>query len=128
MTKKSAAQEIRFFGKIGFLKINLVSKKSDFLEKSDFSNRAQTCPKNDKEIRCPRNPIFWKNRISQTNRVPKHTQKMTKKSVSKKSDCPRNPIFWKNRISQTNRVPKHAQKKCDAKRLASGPGYRIDRA
>jgi hypothetical protein len=28
------------------------------LEKSDFSNRAQTCPKNEKEIRCPRNPIF----------------------------------------------------------------------
>jgi hypothetical protein len=46
----------------------------------------------------PRNPIFWKNRISQT--VPKRAQKM--------KNCPRNPIFWKNRISQT--VPKHAQK------------------
>jgi hypothetical protein len=62
-----SAQEIRFFGKIGFLKpleksdfSNLwknrisqtvrpkVSKKSDFLEKSDFSNRV---PKSAQEIR-----------------------------------------------------------------------------
>jgi hypothetical protein len=61
--KKSAAQEIRFFGKIGFLK-----------------QCAQTGPKNDKEIRGPRNPIFWKNRIFQT--VPKPAQKMTKKSAA----------------------------------------------
>jgi hypothetical protein len=79
--KKKGAQEIRFFGKIGFLK-----------------PCAQTCPKNEKEIRCPRNPIFWKNRISQT----------VCPNVFKKFRCPRNPIFWKNRISQT--VPKHAQK------------------
>jgi hypothetical protein len=47
MKNKSGAQEIRFFGKIGFLK-----------------PCAQTCPRNEKQIRCPRNPIFWKNRIS----------------------------------------------------------------
>jgi hypothetical protein len=62
MKNKSAAQEIRFFGKIGFL------------------NRAQTCPKNEKQILCPRNPIFWKNRISQT--VPKRAQKMKNKSAA----------------------------------------------
>jgi hypothetical protein len=62
MTNKSAAQEIRFLGKIGFL------------------NRAQTCPKNEKSILCPRNPIFGKNRISQT--VPKRAQKMKKKSAA----------------------------------------------
>jgi hypothetical protein len=43
MKNKSAAQEIRFLGKIGFL------------------NRAQTCPKNEKQICGPRNPIFWHN-------------------------------------------------------------------
>jgi hypothetical protein len=108
MTKKSAAQELRFFGKIGFL------------------NRAQTCKKNDKEIRYPRNPIFCKNRISQPcpnvqkkmtkksaaqeifkNRIsqtlPKRAQKMTKKSATQEIR-----FFAKNRISQT--VPKHAQK------------------
>jgi hypothetical protein len=58
-------QEIRFFGKIGFLK---------------------PCP------RYSRNPIFWKNRISQTV-CPKYQK---------------NPIFWKNRISQT--VPKVPKK------------------
>jgi hypothetical protein len=54
------AQEIRYERKIGFLKpcVSKVSKKSDMKEKSDFSNRV--CP------RCPRNPIFGKNRISQT--------------------------------------------------------------
>jgi RNase P/RNase MRP subunit p29 len=60
-------QEIRVFGKIGFL------------------NRAQTCPKSttddgDKRIDCPRNPIFWKNRISQTmpKSAPKNSvQRMT---------------------------------------------------
>jgi hypothetical protein len=85
-----------FLGKIGFLK-----------------PCAQTCPKNDKEIRCPRNPIFWE-KSDFSNRVPKRAQKMTKKSVPKKSDffeksdfsnraqtCPRNHIFLKNRISQT---------------------------
>jgi hypothetical protein len=92
--KKSAAQEIRFWGKIGFLKPcaqtcprNPLPKKSDFGEKSDFSNRV---PKRAQEIRCPRNPIFEKNRISQT--VPKRAQEIR---------CPRNPIFEKNRISQT---------------------------
>jgi hypothetical protein len=44
--KKKGAQKIRFFAKIGFLK-----------------PCAQTCPKNEKE-RCPKNPIFCKNRIS----------------------------------------------------------------
>jgi hypothetical protein len=39
--------------------------------------RAKT---NEKEILCPRNPIFGKNRISQT--VPKRAQKMTKKSCA----------------------------------------------
>jgi hypothetical protein len=62
-----------------------VPKKSDFLEKSDFSNRAQTCPKNDKEIRCPRNPIFWE-KSDFSNRVHKRAQKIKKKSVPKKSD------------------------------------------
>jgi hypothetical protein len=92
-----------------------VPKKSDFGEKSDFSNRAQTCPKNDKQIRCPRNPILGKNRISQT--VPKRAQKMTNKSAAQEirfwgkigflKPCI-NPIFGKNRISQT--VPKRAKK------------------
>jgi hypothetical protein len=78
-----SAQEIRFLGKIGF-----------------FKPCAQTCPINDKEIRCPRNPIFGKNRIFQT--VPKRAQKMTKKSVPKKSD------FWE-KSDFSNRVPKRAQ-------------------
>jgi hypothetical protein len=95
-----------------------VSKKSDFLEKSDFSNRAQgtqeirffgkigflkPCAQSTQEIRFfakisqtvprySRNPIFWKNRISKTV-CPKY---------------PRNQIFWKNRISQT--VPKVPKK------------------
>jgi hypothetical protein len=72
---KSAAQEIRFLGKIGFLK-----------------PCAQTCQKNEKEIRCPRNPIFGKNRISQT--VPKRAQK-----TKKKSGVQEIRFFWKNRIS-----------------------------
>jgi len=74
-------KEIRFFGKIGFLtgsrnpifwknRISNRLKKSDFLEKSDFSPA--------QEIRFfgkigfltgSRNPIFWKNRIS--NRLKK---------------------------------------------------------
>jgi hypothetical protein len=56
-----------FLGKIGFLK-----------------PCAQTCPKNDKEIRCPRNPIFWE-KSDFSNRVPKRAKKMTKKSVPQKS-------------------------------------------
>jgi hypothetical protein len=86
-------------------------------------------PKNEKEIRCPRNPIFGKNRISQT--VPKLPKKsdflgknricQTVPKVPKKSDflenrisqtvcpnVPKNPIFWKNRIFQT--VPKLPKK------------------
>jgi hypothetical protein len=62
-----------------------VPKKSDFLGKIGFF---KPCP------RCPRNPIFWKNRISQT--IPK---------APKKSEI---RFFWKNRISQT--VPKAAKK------------------
>jgi hypothetical protein len=84
-----------FLGKIGFLKpcTQTYHRSPIFLEKSDFSNRAQGT----QEIRffgkigflkpCAqtyhRSPIFWKNRISQT--VPK---------VPKKSD-----FFGKNRIS-----------------------------
>jgi hypothetical protein len=47
MKKKSGAQEIRFFGKIGFLK-----------------PCAQTCPKTEKEIRAQEIRFFLKNRIS----------------------------------------------------------------
>jgi hypothetical protein len=103
-----------------------VPKKSDFWEKSDFSNRAQTCPKNDKEIRSPRNPIFLE-KSDFSNRVPKRAQKIEIRSPRnpiflEKSDfsnraqtclkndkeirSPRNPIFGKNRIFQT--VPKRA--------------------
>jgi hypothetical protein len=53
--KSDFLEKSDFSNRAGFLKPCPVSKKSDFLEKSDFSNRA----------RCPRNPIFWKNRISQ---------------------------------------------------------------
>jgi hypothetical protein len=108
-----------------------VPKKSDFWEKSDFSNRV---PKSAQEIRflgkigflkpcaqkCPRNPIFGKNRISQivpkvpkisdfweksdfSNRVPKSAQEIRflgKIGFLKPCPrCPRNPIFGKNRIS-----------------------------
>jgi hypothetical protein len=52
MKKKSGAQEIRFLGKIGFLK---------------------PCPS------CPRNPIFW-GKIGFVKPCPRY---------------PRNPIFWK---------------------------------
>jgi hypothetical protein len=93
MKKKSAVQEIRFFGKIGFLKpCAQTCKKTEkeircprnpiFWEKSDFSkNRAQTCPKNEKEILCPRNPIFLE-KSDFSNRVPKHAKKMKKKSAA----------------------------------------------
>jgi hypothetical protein len=37
-----------------------VPKKSDFLEKSDLSNRAQTCPKNEKQIRAQEIRFFGK--------------------------------------------------------------------
>ncbi|OQY55485.1 MAG: hypothetical protein DRR08_04420 [Candidatus Parabeggiatoa sp. nov. 2] len=40
----------------------------------------------------PRNPIFWKTRISQISVLPKN----------ERQDEPRNPIFWKNRISKFN--------------------------
>jgi hypothetical protein len=82
------AQEIRFFGKIGFLKPcaqtcpRNVPKKSgaQVFGKIGFF---KLCP------RCPRNPIFWKNRISQTvcPNVPK--------KCAQEIRCPRNPIFWK---------------------------------
>jgi hypothetical protein len=97
--RAQGAQEIRFLGKISQT-VPKVPKKSDFWE-----NRiSQTVPK------VPKNPIFWKNRISQP--CPRY---------------PRNPIFGKNRISQTvcpnvpkksdfweksdfsNRVPKRTQ-------------------
>jgi hypothetical protein len=71
------------FGKIGFLKP---------LEKSDFSN-----------LWCPRNPIFWKNRISQTvcPNVPSISDFLEKSDfsnrVSKRTIDLR--FFWKNRIS-----------------------------
>jgi hypothetical protein len=88
------AQEIRFFGKIGSFKPGPnVSKKSDFLEKSDFSNRRPKCVQ---EIR-----FFGKSDFS--NRRPKRVQ-----DSNQAQTCPRNPIFWKNRISQTV-GPKRAQ-------------------
>jgi hypothetical protein len=78
MKNKSGAEEIRFLGKIGFLK-----------------PCAQTCKKNEKEIRCRRNPIFGKNRISQT--VPKRAQTCPK---NEKEILPKKSLFfWKNRIS-----------------------------
>jgi hypothetical protein len=120
-------------------------KKSDFWEKSDFSNSAQgahqeirflgkigflkQCP------RCPsRNPIFGKNRISQNRAQGAHQEirffgknrisQTVPKAPIKKSDfweksdfskpcprCHRSPIFGKNRISQT--VPKVPIKKSD---------------
>jgi hypothetical protein len=63
------------------MKNKSVPKKSDFLEKSDLSNRAQTCPKNEKQIRCPRNPIFLE-KSDFSNRVPKRAQKMKNKSAA----------------------------------------------
>jgi hypothetical protein len=59
-----AAQEIRFLGKIGFLK-PCPRRPRNFLEKSDFSNR-----------------------------VPKRAQEMKNKSAAQEIRCPRNPIFW----------------------------------
>jgi hypothetical protein len=52
---------------------------------------AQTYPRNEKEIRCPRNKIFWE-----------------KSDLSNRPRCPRNKIFGKNLISQT--VPKVPKK------------------
>jgi hypothetical protein len=77
-----SAQKIRFFGKIGFLKP---------LEKLDFSNL--WCP------RYPRNPIFWKNRISQTFGKIGFLKPLVPK-VPKKSDFLEKSDFsnlWKNR-------------------------------
>jgi predicted DNA-binding antitoxin AbrB/MazE fold protein len=70
-----SAQKIRSFGQIGFLKP---------LEKLDFSNL--WCP------RYPRNPIFWKNRISQTFGKIGFLKPLEKLDFSN---------LWKNRISQT---------------------------
>jgi hypothetical protein len=128
MTKKSAAQEILFLGKIGFLKpCAQTCPKNDkeiraqeilFLGKIGFLKPcAQTCPKNDKEIRCPRNPIFGKNRISQTvcPNVPKKKKSAAQEilflgKIGFLKPCPNVPkkkksaaqeirFFWKNRIS-----------------------------
>jgi hypothetical protein len=76
MKNKSGAQEIRFFWK------NRISKtERRFFGKIGFLKPcAQTCPKNEKQIRAKEIRFFWKNRISKTER---------------------NPIFGKNRISQT---------------------------
>jgi hypothetical protein len=93
---------------------------------TDFGNNLIFSRLNEKEIRCPRNPIFWKNRISQTvPKVPKKSDFFGKIGFLKPcprcprnffgkigflKPCPRrprNPIFWKNRISQTMpKVPK----------------------
>jgi hypothetical protein len=70
-----SAQEIRFFGKIGFL--NRAQGAQDF---KIWKNRiSQTVPKRAQKLKKksaaqPRNPIFWKNRISQTvcPNVPKN--------------------------------------------------------
>jgi uncharacterized C2H2 Zn-finger protein len=99
---------------------------------TDFGNNLIFSRLNEKEIRCPRNPIFWKNRISQTMpKVPKKSDFFGKIGFLKPCPrCPRNfleksdfsnraqgaqEIFWKNRISQT--VPK-APKKSDFLDLA----------
>jgi hypothetical protein len=42
------------------MKNKSVPKKSDFLEESDLSNRAQTCPKNEKQIRAQEIRFFGK--------------------------------------------------------------------
>jgi ribosomal protein L3 len=56
MKNKSGAQEIRFFGKIGFLKPPKVPKKSDFFGKIGFLKRAQGA----QEILSvyPRHPLY----------------------------------------------------------------------
>jgi len=89
-------KEIRFFGKIGFLSAS--KKKSDFLEKSDFSAHEK------------RNPIFWKNRISQCikkeirffGKIGFLSASKKKSDFLEKSDFSvhqkRNPIFWKTII------------------------------
>jgi hypothetical protein len=94
---------------------NPLPNKSDFLEKSDLSNLCknriyQTVPKVPKKFvvkigfikpcaqKCPRNPIFWKNRISQTFvkiGFIKPCAQMCQKNEPKIRN-PRNPIFWKN--------------------------------
>ncbi|RKZ90795.1 MAG: hypothetical protein DRR19_09045 [Candidatus Parabeggiatoa sp. nov. 1] len=65
-------KEIRFWGKIG-LGATLVSKKSDFREKSDWERSCQRNPilgKNRIGSRsCQINPLFWKNRIGSRTRV-----------------------------------------------------------
>jgi hypothetical protein len=113
----------KFFEKISQT-VPKVPKK--FLGKIGFLNPcARTCPRNEKSIRCPRNPIFGKNRISQTvcpnvpkkffEKISQTVPKVAKKFLGKigflnpcartcprneKSiRCPRNPIFEKNRIS-----------------------------
>jgi hypothetical protein len=81
--RAQSAQEILFLGKIGFLK---------------------PCPK------CPRNPIFGKNRISQTvHKVPKKSYFWEKSDFSNSAQGAHQEIrvFGKNRISQT--VPKRTQ-------------------
>jgi hypothetical protein len=109
-------------------------QKSDFLEKSDFSMLQKYFWEKsdfsmDKEIRFLgkigflndlRNPIFWKNRISQCSRNPfgkigflngKEIRFLGKIGFLNGQEirflgkigflnAPRNPIFWKNRISQ----------------------------
>jgi hypothetical protein len=73
-----------------------VPKKSDFWEKSDFSNRV---PKHAKKMKkkSGAEEIRFLGKIGFLKpcpNVPKRAQKMKKKS------CPRNPyFFWKNRIS-----------------------------
>jgi hypothetical protein len=88
---KSGAQYLRLFGKIGFLKPEIryprnlwenrisqtvpkVSKKSDFLDKSDFSNKpcAQTCPKKINQV--PKKSDLLK-KSDFSNPVPKRAQK-----------------------------------------------------
>jgi hypothetical protein len=64
--RAQGAQEIRFFWKNRISQtVPKAPKKSDFLEKSDFSNR-----------------------------VPKRAQEMKNKSGAQEIQCPRNPIFW----------------------------------
>jgi hypothetical protein len=96
-----------------------VPKKSYFWEKSDFSNRV---PKRAQEIRCPRNPILGKNRISQTvcPNVPKKSVAQEIRFWGKigflkpcAQTCPRNPLPKKSDFGEksdfSNRVPKRTQ-------------------
>jgi hypothetical protein len=112
--------------------LKMVAKKSDFLEKSDFSNLSvpKWLPRNPirffgkigflksfgtKMAAKKSNPIFWKNRISQifrTKMVAKKSDFLEKSDFSNLSVPPKNEnqeIRWKNRISQIFRYQNGSQ-------------------